>query len=66
MSATEIIDRIKKLPVKQQERVIAFVHSLEYDDWDREIAADDSGGKLDFLKAQARKAVRSKTLKPLP
>ena len=66
MSAREIIAQIKQLPAKEQKQVIAFVHSLEYDDWDREIVTDDAAGKLNFLKEQARRAVRDNALKPLP
>ena len=40
--------------------MIAFVHSLEFDDWDREIATDDAAGKLDFLKEQAQMTVRAR------
>ncbi|HEV8543340.1 MAG TPA: hypothetical protein VGR78_13175 [Verrucomicrobiae bacterium] len=58
--------KLRGLGPEEQKHVVEFVHALEYDDWDREIVADDSAGRLDFLKEQARKAVRTKRLEPLP
>jgi YD repeat-containing protein len=66
VSATEVIDQIRRLSPSEQKLVAEFVHSLEYDSWDREIAAHDAAGKLDFLKEEARAAKRQGLLKPIP
>jgi hypothetical protein len=66
MSASEVIETIKHLPTTEQRLVVEFVRALEFDDWDRQIEADDSAGKLEFLKEDARRAVKEKRLKPLP
>jgi hypothetical protein len=50
-----------------QNRLAAtLLAELEMLDWDRQLAADDAGGKLDFLLEEARAAVRSKETRAVP
>ena len=51
----------------EQNRLAAtLLAELEMLDWDRRIATDDAQGKLDFLLAETRAAVRAKETRPVP
>ncbi len=50
-----------------QNRLAAtLLAELEMLDWDRQLAADDAEGKLDFLLEEARAAVRGKETRAVP
>ena len=53
--------------VEEQNRLAAtLLAELEMLDWDRQLAADDAEGKLDFLIEETRAAVRSGETHPVP
>jgi hypothetical protein len=63
------VDEIKKaagaLSVNEREELLSWLLDLD-DDWDRQMARDAVGGKLDFLIEEARAAVREETLRDWP
>lgn len=50
----------------QNQLAATLLAELEILDWDRQLAADDAEGKLDFLLAETRAAVRSGETRPVP
>ena len=68
LTVEQIQHAIQSLPeedyLRFREWFAAWDH--DWDDWDRQIAADSKAGKLDFLVAQARKDRRKGRLKGLP
>ena len=61
-SVAEIKQAILSLPEEEYAEVIDWLYSLEEEEWDRQIEEDATGGKLDFLKAEAEEAKRNGTL----
>lgn len=63
------VDEIKKaataLSVNEREELLSWLLDVD-DDWDRQMAKDAAGGKLDFLIEEARSAVREETLRDWP
>lgn len=68
LTVEQIQHAIRSLPeedyLRFREWFSAWDH--DWDDWDRQIAADSKAGKLDFLVAQAKKDRRVGRLKGLP
>lgn len=65
-SGMSTVDQIKKaasaLPVDEREELLSWLLEGD-DDWDRQMAKDAVGGKLDFLIEEARTAVREESLR---
>ncbi|HMJ05883.1 MAG TPA: hypothetical protein VK474_06465 [Chthoniobacterales bacterium] len=63
------MEQIKKaagvLSVAEREELLNWLLDVD-DDWDRQMAEDAAGGKLDFLMEEARAAVRDRTLRDWP
>jgi len=63
------VEQIKKaagvLSVAEREELLNWLLDVD-DDWDRQMAEDAAGGKLDFLMEEARAAVRDRTLRDWP
>ena len=64
-TVTEIKEAILTLPQEEFDQLIEWLYELEDLEWDRQLEADASAGRLDFLRAQAEKAKRSGTLEDL-
>ena len=64
-TVTEIKQAILSLPKSEYDQIIAWLHELEEQEWDRQIELDAASGKLDFLMAEARRARSAGTLKDL-
>jgi hypothetical protein len=63
------VEEIKKaagaLSVNEREELLSWLLDVD-DDWDRQMARDAAAGKLDFLIADARTAVREESLRDWP
>jgi hypothetical protein len=62
----EIQEAIAKLDESERRELRQWLDAYEEDDWDRQITADAASDKLDFMTAQAERAKREGTLRPLP
>ena len=55
-TADEIKQAVLSLPEDEYAKVMAWLHELAEDAWDRQIEEDAKAGRLDFLKAEALEA----------
>ena len=63
----EIIDAVRHLSDAEKDEFLAQLRALEFeDDWDRQIEADATSGKLDFLVREADDAIKNGTLGDWP
>ena len=60
-----IQNEISSLPKSDFAKLKNWLDSKDWDDWDKQIAADSATGKLDFLKREALAAKTKGTLKEL-
>lgn len=60
-----IQNEISSLPKSEFTKLKNWLDSKDWDDWDKQIAADSATGKLDFLKREALAAKTKGTLKEL-
>ena len=58
----EIKEAILNLPQDEYDQIIEWLYELEELEWDRQIEADSSTGRLDFLRAEAERAKANGTL----
>ncbi len=66
MTQLELIqNEISSLPKSDFTKLKNWLDSKDWDDWDKQIAADSATGKLDFLKREALAAKTKGTLKEL-
>ena len=56
---------IEALPEKDFVRLRRWFAEKDWEQWERQIEADDAAGKLDFLLAEASEAKAQKTLREL-
>jgi len=56
---------IEALPEKDFARLRRWFAEKDWEQWERQIEADDAAGKLDFLLAEASEAKAQKTLREL-
>jgi hypothetical protein len=61
----KIQEAIARLGEVEREELRLWLETYEEDDWDRQITADATSGKLDFLKKQAQAAKKRGQLRPL-
>ena len=67
MQTVEEIQRaIDALSEESYERIRRWLAEADWDDWDRQIAADSEAGRLDFLVEEAREDKRQGLLRDLP
>ncbi len=62
----EIQQAIEALPEEDYERIRQWLAEADWDDWDRQIAADSEAGRLDFLAKEALEDKRRGLLRDLP
>lgn len=62
----EIQQAIEALPEEDYERIRQWLAEADWDDWDRQIAADSEAGRLDFLAKEALEDKRRRLLRDLP
>ena len=62
----EIQQAIEALSDEDYERIRHWLAEADWDDWDRQIAADIEAGRLDFLAQDAREDKRRGLLRDLP
>jgi hypothetical protein len=65
MSVDEIEKAITKLPANERARLIARLAERDANEWDRQIEADATNGKLDGLAQKALEDVKIGRFKPL-
>ena len=65
-TVTEIQEAIVNLTAAEREELRHWLTHYEEDDWDHQISADATSGKLDFLVKEASHAKRYGKLKTLP
>ena len=65
VTVTEIKQAILGLPNSEYDQIIAWLHELEEQEWDRQIETDAASGKLDFLVPDAQRAKLNGTLEDL-
>ena len=65
-SVEEIQQAIEALPEEDYERIRQWFAEADWDDWDREIAADSEAGRLDSLVQKALEDQRRGLLRDLP
>ena len=65
VTVTEIKQAILSLPKSEYDQIIAWLHELEEQEWDRQIETDAASGKLDFLVADALRAKLNGALEDL-
>ena len=57
----EIIDAVRHLSDAEKDEFLAQLRALEFeDDWDRQMEADATSGKLDFLVREADDAIKNR------
>ena len=62
----EIQQAIEALSEEDYERIRQWLAEADWDDWDRQIAADSEAGRLDFLTQEALEDKRRGLLRDLP
>ena len=62
----EIQQAIEALSEEDYERIRQWLAEADWDDWDRQIAADSEAGRLDFLAEEAERDRRLGRLRNLP
>ena len=62
----EIQQAIEALSDEDYERIRHWLAEADWDDWDRQIAADSEAGRLDFLAREAERDRRLGRLRNLP
>lgn len=62
----EIQQAIEALSEEDYERIRQWLAEADWDDWDRQIAADSEAGRLDFLVQVALENKRRGLLRDLP
>ena len=62
----EIQQAIEALSEEDYERIRQWLTEADWDDWDRQIAADSEAGRLDFLAQEALEDKRRGLLRDLP
>ncbi len=66
-TVAEIIAAVKGLTEAQKDEFLEQLRALEFeDDWDRQMDAHASAGKLDFLVREADDATQAETLRDWP
>ena len=58
----EIKEAILNLPKDEYDQIVEWLNELEELEWDRQIEADSSAGRLDFLREEAERAKANGTL----
>lgn len=66
MSATEIIEQVRKLPPAEVFELSQWLREYEASLWDRQIEADIRAGKLDKLGQEALAELRAGQTRPYP
>ncbi len=66
MSAEEIERAIDTLSDEEFAQIARYVHELEQERWDRQLDADSTAGKLDFLRDEARREEKDGLVKDWP
>ena len=61
----KIQEEILALSKTDYQQLKQWLNELEWDEWDRQIAADSNAGRLDFLIDEALEAKEKGTLKNL-
>lgn len=61
----QIQTEIKSLPKQDFIQLRGWIETMDWEDWDRQIAEDSTSGKLDFLKREALEAKAKGFLKDL-
>jgi len=61
----EIKEAILNLSQQEYDQLIEWLYELEELEWDRQIEADSSAGRLDSLRAEAERAKANGTLEDL-
>jgi hypothetical protein len=56
---------IASLPKQDFVKLRDWIETMDWEDWDRQIAEDSASGKLDFLKREAMEAKAAGKLKSL-
>ena len=64
-NVAKIQEEILALSETDYRQLKQWFNELEWDEWDRQIAADSDAGKLDFLITEAVEAKEKGTLKNL-
>lgn len=62
----EIQQAIEALSDEDYERIRSWLAEADWDEWDRQIAADIEAGRLDFLAEEAERDRRLGRLRNLP
>lgn len=62
----EIQQAIEALSDEDYKRIREWFTEADWDDWDRQIAADSEAGRLDFLAEEAERDRRLGRLRNLP
>jgi hypothetical protein len=65
-SVAEIIAAVRQLTENDKGAFLEQLAEVDFDDaWDRQIAADARGGKLDFLWEEAQREIAAGVVRPL-
>ncbi|MCX7113867.1 MAG: hypothetical protein NTX45_28095 [Proteobacteria bacterium] len=56
---------IASLPKQEFVKLREWIETMDWEDWDRQIAEDSASGKLDFLKREAMEAKVAGKLRPV-
>lgn len=66
MSVAEIKEAVKELSPAEVTELTTYLYKMDNDGWDRQMEADATAGKLDFLIEEAERARREGTLRDWP
>jgi len=62
----EIIDAVKRLNEEQKNQFLAKLAEIDFDDaWDRQMEADGTADRLDFLWKDAKREIAEGKTRPL-
>jgi hypothetical protein len=65
-SLDDIKSAIVRLTLEERAELARWMHGWEDDEWDRQIAADASSGRLDHLLSEVDEEIREGRLRDLP
>jgi hypothetical protein len=66
MSVEELERQIRKLRPPEVSRLARLILELEQENWDQQLEADSTSGRLDFVFEEAEEERRHGELKPWP
>ena len=65
-TVVEIIEAVKKLSSKEKGEFLSKLAKIDFDDaWDKQIEADATAGRLDFLWEEAKEDIKKGRMRPL-